>query len=759
MRRMQTKIKSLFAQIPSYFEYHKDLAKEETSLLFFNSYGGIFAAILNSLIFYFISASILERNFRNFYIIMNFIAGIVQIFLILFYDRKIRQNKNLVLFTIMKNIFTFWVFFYGFLISLPLFVMSQGPMSSHHIYLVLVALGMTAGSSATMGSAPQSHFFFSVGITSPVLWYFFTSNQKPMFGLGAMVIIYLGVMLYITLLLKKNALNTILYRFQNKDLLARLENQTQEEFLAQEKFKKIFLHSPIAISITTLKNGIFLDVNKAFLKLSGFSREEVIGKSSQELNLFPSSHEWTLIKNRVTEKGYIREHEIAFHHRNGSKITGLFFIEKIILNEKEALLNMVLDISHQKEKELELEKTRSEAVDAAKAKTNFLATMSHEIRTPMNAILGMTDLAYEANDVHIIKDYLLTVKDSAKHLTTIINDILDFSKIESGNLELEETEIDIRSMLQSISYIFQEAIYQKGLDFRIQIDDTIPKIIMGDETRIRQILINLISNANKFTLKGSIEIIVQKENNKIAIYVKDTGIGIPQEMQQSIFHRFRQAETSISRRFGGTGLGLAISKHLINLMNGEIIVNSEPDRGSTFIIKLPIRSSFHTERKKSGKQDKSDSNDIFSHSMNILLVEDNEDNIKLASIVLKNRSHRIYIARNGNEALEILEDPKNKIELVLMDIEMPIMDGIETTRQIRLKNSKEIISNVPIIAMTAHAVPEIQEKAIESGMDGYIVKPINIHELENEINRIITARNKKNQPRNKLNNLKQRTKK
>jgi CheY-like chemotaxis protein len=386
-----------------------------------------------------------------------------------------------------------------------------------------------------------------------------------------------------------------------------------------------------------------------------------------------------------------------------------------------------------KQKTEKLYIAKSEAEAANRAKSDFLATMSHEVRTPLNAIIGMSDLAIMTHETGELQMYLSAVKDAGQHLARIINDILDFSKIESGNFYLENSLFNISSLIISVKNTFLEEIKAKGLIFYMDIDPSMPGIIEADSKRIKQILINLISNAVKFTDKGSIGISCKADidtpaggnQRKISVSVMDTGIGIKPEKRDKIFSVFQQSESGMSRKYGGTGLGLAISRRLAELMNGDVTVESDPGRGSIFT--FTFTADVHHDASSITDESFLYDNPV-KRKLNVLAVDDNSTNSALIAAVLKKLGHGFSIARNGIEALELVR--KNSFDIVLMDIEMPVLDGIEAAKAIRRGECGEDKADIPIIALTAHALKEVRDSSFEAGINGYITKPVDISSLD-----------------------------
>jgi len=410
-------------------------------------------------------------------------------------------------------------------------------------------------------------------------------------------------------------------------------------------------------------------------------------------------------------------------------------------NKASEILVVSRDITDRKKAEDSLREAKRQAEDANIAKSQFLAGMSHEIRTPLNAILGMTDLSLMTDSDDLVREYLAIVKRSGNHLLKILNDILDFSKIEAGNLLLEKREFPLSQIFLSIDNFFRIDIEKKGIEFKINTAEDLPPHIIGDEVRIRQMIMNLVSNASKFTESGTITLdaricTVDSEPDLIPleISVTDTGCGIDPEKLNIIFSKFQQAEMSTSRKYGGSGLGLSIVKELASLMNGTITVESEKGKGSKFtlifFVEKPRYSSGIPETETHTVKKAGDNPEL-----KILLAEDDEINIRLAVTLLKKLGDNVTVARNGLEVIEKLKN--NSFDLILMDIEMPEMDGIEATLQIRSGRCGHEKSNTPIIAMTAHAVSDVKQKGLESGMNDYITKPIDITQINEKILAVI----------------------
>ena len=413
---------------------------------------------------------------------------------------------------------------------------------------------------------------------------------------------------------------------------------------------------------------------------------------------------------------------------SGSQLNMLTHIhERLVYEETLEELNQELKISHQAAVDARLDAEKS-----AQAKSIFLATMSHEIRTPMNGVIGMTTLLAESNLTPEQADYINVISTSGEALLNVINDVLDFSKIESGHMQLEEKSYDLRKCAGDVIDLFANKAKQQGIRLVYAIDQALPKMLIGDSLRLRQVLINLVNNALKFTHQGEVQLRItqlaaDKQKVTILFEIRDTGIGIPEEKQAQLFKAFSQVDSSDTRRYEGTGLGLVISERLVNLMKGKITVKSKVNEGSAFSFEIeaaictaPVVTQQPEDHTAKVTAELLSENFALSYPLNILLVEDNPINLKLAHIVLKKLGYTIDAAHDGKEAVAM--SSAKKYDLILMDIMMPVMDGIEATKVIR----SALAVQPKIIAMTANSMPEDRNKCIEAGMDDYLSKPIEL---------------------------------
>lgn len=509
-----------------------------------------------------------------------------------------------------------------------------------------------------------------------------------------------------------------------------------EQHLKENEERLKYFFSITSEGILLIDNEKIIDVNTAFLKLTGFSQEEVLNKNISELNNETMKEK---LSSLLVSQNNI-DTEFALKTKDGKE----FFVE--VNSQMQEYLGQLIrvvvirDITQLKKDEEEILGAKKVAEDAQHAEEQFLAKMSHEIRTPMNGIIGLTDILLKEPTSHEQEEYLRLIKQSADNLLVIINDILDLSKIRSGKIQFEIIDISLREMMRAIFMATNIKAVEKNLDYNFSVDVRIPEIIRGDRIRLNQILLNLISNAIKFTEKGRVHFsaeFIKKEIGKVYIQfkVEDSGIGIPEKEQTKIFESYRQASADTTRKFGGTGLGLPIVKQLVELQGGEIHINSKSGEGSTFYFTLPFEVSEIADEKitetVSPKKKNQPEIETEKNGINILLVDDNFINRLLVIHLLDDKGYTVIEAENGYGAIEKLKE--EDIDLVLMDISMPDLDGLEATRIIR-KMDEAYLHKVPIIAMTAHAFQQQIQEALDSGMNDYLSKPFKPEELFQKIN-------------------------
>lgn len=494
-----------------------------------------------------------------------------------------------------------------------------------------------------------------------------------------------------------------------------LEEQSQALKEQKERFKYLFNNT--IEGIVVFENGKCVDMNDAGVKLFNFhSKEEALNIDRTK---FIAEDSREIIKKHLKEK-IATPYEANVVKSDGTVFPALLTGQDAKISDSTIRISCIIDLTLLKEREKELEIAKQKAEESTRLKSEFLSNMSHEIRTPMNGIIGMTQLALKTSLDEKQKHYIKQIDTSAKRLLNLINDILDFSKIEAGKLEIYEINFDMKELLRNIKEIIDLKAREKGLEFELICNCLENPVYYGDALRIYQIVINLVGNAIKFTEKGYVKLQVSDEGKKkIRFEIIDSGIGISSEQQNRLFKLFSQADGSTTRKYGGTGLGLSISKQLVELMGGEIWVESEENIGSKFIFEIALEKGDISRIEKSRHKN---FNIQSLKKSKILLVEDNEINQEIVLGFLEESAIEVVIANNGQEAVDMFGS--DHYELVLMDLQMPIMDGFEATRRIREKDK-----NIPIIALTANAMREDVDKTQKIGMNMHLSKPIEAEKL------------------------------
>ena len=531
-------------------------------------------------------------------------------------------------------------------------------------------------------------------------------------------------------------------RWNGERVIFAIAEDLSAEQAALAKFEKLFQANPALMSIISVNNRKILDVNRAFLETMEYRKDEVIDHTLAELDVFLTKAEHELISNEFLKNGRIVKKEIKVKTKSGRILTGLLSGEIIENPVERVFLSVMTDITKQKQAE---EKER----EASRAKSEFLANMSHEIRTPLNGIIGFTQLLNRSKLNQKQTRYIHSVLNSANALMEIINDILDFSKIEAGKLELNPEKTDLRSLCSNIMKIFKYRTGEKDLTLKLDIPEEIPAYVRVDSVRLKQVILNLLGNAVKFTDEGEVQLRLRMkaydekfQKSEILFSVEDTGIGITEKNQEKIFEAFSQEDLTTTKHFGGTGLGLTISNQILKMMNSKLSLKSEIGKGSSFFftVELPFEVAESTSAdeftavKKSIDCNRNARLKKILESGKILITEDNETNMRYARAAISSfmPNATILEARNGEQAVEMTK--KASPDLIFMDIRMPGMDGYEASRQIRRFNT-----SIPIIALTAGVIKGEKERCRAAGMNDYLPKPVSVDSIEKRLKELMTG--------------------
>ncbi len=530
-------------------------------------------------------------------------------------------------------------------------------------------------------------------------------------------------------------------RQSNEDLI-----EATKSLAKRENYLQALNNSLLDVVFTVrFPERIIEYVNNSVTSMFGYTPDECIGKTTQML--YPSEEEYLELGDKIIQtlsegKNVLRTEQTM------KRKSGEFFVAEITItimmegNNVSYLVSIIRDITERKQYEEKLRNAKEAAESATRAKSEFLARMSHEIRTPMNGVIGLTHLLLATDITDTQRNYLENLRYSAYSLLDIINDILDISKIEADRLELEHITFDISDMIEKTALMMRHRCSEKGLALITEIEPDVPKTVIGDPVRIRQIILNLVSNAVKFTERGEIKISVKckmqsEKSDMITISVSDTGVGIPEDRLDRIFESFTQADGSTTRQYGGTGLGLTISKRLAEMMGGDITVESKPGKGSVFRFTVALKKSVQRDELSFMEKDTSripHNTFRITRNTSALIAEDNPINMLVIRTHLEKMGFRIIEAVNGKEAVR--KYTEHKPDLIFMDIHMPEMSGFEATRKIRTADSADN-RHTPIIALTADAFKDDKEKCLSEGMDFYLSKPFRPEAIVDIVQRFV----------------------
>lgn len=510
--------------------------------------------------------------------------------------------------------------------------------------------------------------------------------------------------------------------WNNEKALFGISKDVSEKALSIKKFEQLFDNIPVIAALTDLATGKYIEVNKVFSEKLGFTFDEAAGFSPTDLSVMDTDT-CSLIVQELSTHGFIRGLETVFYHKDGTPVEVLLSATRISLLDQNYNLKLATDISQPKQYERELYEAKIKAEESDRLKSAFLATMNHELRTPLNHIIGFSDMLPDMTEDDSIKEFSKLIHKSGLNLLSIIEDVFDLAMMDQSKINLREEDVYIRDIYLELKNILQACVAESGKSNQLRLDykinsSIVTKRIVTDKSKIMQVVSNIIKNAVKFTHKGAIALeLVLEESKMLSIVIKDTGIGIPEDKQNIIFEFFRQVDDSHTRQYEGIGIGLAISQKIADAMGGQISLKSYPDVGSEFKFTFPI--NFYDEQLVHSSVENEDATIPSLSGTKILLVEDDPVGMGMIETMLLPTNCTLLKAINGLEALKMMfEHPS--IQLVLMDLKMPVMDGFEATKRIR-----EQKTNLPIIALTAYSLQKDKEKAMLAGCDDILTKPVN----------------------------------
>ncbi|MBM4782228.1 MAG: PAS domain S-box protein [Archangiaceae bacterium] len=512
----------------------------------------------------------------------------------------------------------------------------------------------------------------------------------------------------------------------------------EDRLAAESAYTRSLVEANLDPLVTLDAAGRITDVNRATEQLLHRTRDELM--SAPFHTLFTEPESARAFFEQVRTKGQVTDWPLE-PRSDGAGRRALLFngTELPAATVSGRVLATARDVTAIQQAQASLAEASRAAKTANELKSQFLANMSHEIRTPLNAVIGLARLGLDEEHGARLKEYLELIHRSGTSLVELINDILDFSKIEAGKLVIESAPFRLRALLRDLHDTFEPAAESRGLHLGMSVSPELPEFIVGDPLRVRQVMSNLLSNALKFTQSGRVDVVVEQEEERLVMRVRDTGIGISAEQAGRLFESFMQADASTTRRYGGTGLGLAISRQLAQLMEGSLALESTPGAGSTFSFRWPLRTpSTEALREVMAKEQSTKTRAVPAAlaGRRVLLVEDNKVNQLLGRTLLQKARMVVAVAENGHQAVAALTAPDADFEVVLMDVQMPEMDGLEATRIVRERLGARC---PPIIAMTANAMPEDRARTLAVGMVEHVAKPIDIDALYAVLQRVLSG--------------------
>lgn len=709
--------------------FSEKLNKLRLDILYLNSFQSVaLLIILSIMISLFYRAEYGEPNYRTS-VYTIWLPAVFAIYLFklsctfLYRKKTFRGDDD----KFWRSVFYFTTVLTGLSIGSSILFVSEMSNQFNKIFILLLISALCSGSVSILSTSLTSFIIFNSLALFPYVYHYTNSDIQDHRIAGYLILLFIT-----TISLTAYRINRSLERA----LRLKIENDLIIEKLSQseDKFAKSFYSGIAPMAMLDYSTAKIIDVNNALLELLEYSRSDIIGKTPYDLDLSENPGNLIDLVAEAVTSGHLFNREVTLKTESGAVKYCFITVEHFKVDNSTIAYLMLQDFTERLEYEKRLEIERERAEQAADAKSKFLASMSHEIRTPMNSILGMTQLALLTADEKERNEYLDTVKDSAEYLLVLINDILDLSKIEAGKVEINMIDVNLSGLINSVYRVMTIHAINRKLKFTINIDNNVPEFIKCAPERLKQVLINLIGNAIKFTPRGSVALDVAVSDGSgytlsspasefLEFTVTDTGIGIPEDKLGMIFESFTQADSSTFRKFGGTGLGLSISKQLIKMMKGDIRVKSIPDKGSTFSFIIPLIIGIKPE-----KQDMESLNASCADTRRVLIAEDNALNRKLIEAYMKKLGHEFSLAENGEEVIELA---KNQcFDVILMDLEMPVLDGHEAMKRIRNGAAGDEKRNIIIHAMSAHVLQSTIEKCINEGFNGYITKPVDLKKLK-----------------------------
>ncbi len=708
--------------------FREKLNRPRLDLLYLNSYQSVAAlTVLSLAISYFYSIELGGPAYNPgvYTIWLPFVlcSYFIKLITTVLYQKKIYRNDDEIFW---RMIFYFTTFLSGLSIGSSIIFVSGMNNAYEKMFVILLISALTSGSASVLATSLTSFSIYNSLVTIPYLFYFLTSDKQSDHIIGYLIVLFIS-----TIFLTAYRIN----RSLSKSLSLKIENDLIIEKLAQseDKFAKSFYSGIAPMAMVDYKTARIIDANNALVELLEYPRDEVIGKTPYDLYIHDRPEKLIELVIDAVKTGHLANREITLRTSSGKIKHCSITVESFKAGGSIIAYIMLQDFTERLEYENKLKIERERAEQGAEAKSRFLASMSHEIRTPMNTILGMTELALMSDNDEERTGYLNTVKDSAEYLLVLINDILDLSRIEAGRIEIDAIDVDLRNLTDSVYRFMEFHAIKRKLGFTIGINADVPVYIKCAPERIKQILINLIGNALKFTHQGSVSLNVSLSDGRnypgceysgsyIEFTVTDTGIGIPEDKLGIIFESFTQADSSTFRKYGGTGLGLSISRQLIRLMGGDIQVISTTGKGSTFSFIIPYIPGVRPEETHIETPQ-----GISSSIKKVLIAEDNALNGKLIEAYMKRLGHEYTLAENGEEVIKLLKE--NNFDAILMDLEMPVMNGYKAMKLIRDGVAGESNRNIQIHAMSAHVMQSTIDKCLDEGFNSYITKPVDLKKL------------------------------